>query len=188
MAKINHPTQSRGQDISRHEEPKLYTVEDESGPQKETESQQENNIFDVVSQKPPKDPAPKNKMDEVISRSLEQFIFMGRKTKEVKIEDHVFELCSLSNKETAELFERVMAEENSNLFTVRNITLAMSIKKIDGKKISELMPELGDLKDYDKLMLILVNLQYACVDTLYEEYEKMTTDTEKESDEKNIKN
>lgn len=115
---------------------------------------------------------------------LEKLIFAGRITKEVTIDNIVFEISSLSNKEHGEVLRELYRfAESADLFTIRVLTLANAIRSVDGVSLDDIEID-GDFENnFHKRMSIIDCLQQSIVEKLFDEYNKLTEE-EKKVDEK----
>lgn len=125
-----------------------------------------------------------------ISKALEKLIFIGRLTEEVEVSGVKFELNSLTNREHNEIIKMVYSfSEPADLFTIRVITLANSLKKIDGISLDEIDLEGAFESDFHKRISIVDNLQLIVVEELFTAYEKLVGKEEEVSKEdEEIKN
>ncbi|KKL98110.1 hypothetical protein LCGC14_1827710 [marine sediment metagenome] len=125
-----------------------------------------------------------------ISKTLEKLIFIGKTTEEVEIDGIKFELSTLTNKEHGEIVKAMYRfSEAADLFTVRVLTLANALKKIDGLSIEDIEIE-GDFEDnFHKRMSIIDYLQLSVVEELFDKYEGLIKEEDEASEEdKEIKN
>ena len=181
MAKIIHQEVRKGPVPSFPTEPTIapasYVVEDYTDvpvtiddrmAEYETSKQ-----FVEVAEKPPIEPEAK--------RKLESLIFMGRYTKEVEIAGHKFEFSTLTHRETKDIVDRLiqLGDVANNPMVVRVLTLANSIKSIDGAALDtiEISGEYATI--LERKAAVIDQLQLALVERLNAAYEALV----KESDE-----
>ena len=119
------------------------------------------------------------------SSALEKLIFIGRLTKSVEVGGVTFEISSLTNKEHGDVIRAMYRfSEAADLFTIRVLTLANALKKIDGMPIDDI--DIGDIEDfedsYHRRMSIIDSLQLSVVEKLFDEYEDLVKEEEDVSD------
>lgn len=133
--------------------------------------------FDIPERKP-------------LTKALEKLIFIGRLSKEVEISGVKFEISSLTNKEHNEIVHMMYGfTDPADLFTIRLITLANALRSVDGVPIMDIDIEGSFESDLHRRMSVIDHLQLSVVETLYDEYEKLTTEADEASDEsEEIKN
>lgn len=117
-----------------------------------------------------------------ISEMLEKLIFIGRISKEIEIFGIVFEVASLTNKEHNEIVQMMYGfKDPADLFTIRVLTLANALRKIDGILLNEIDIEGTFESQFHKKISIIDNLQLSVVEKLYDVYEKLVEEEEKTS-------
>ena len=103
---------------------------------------------------------------------LEDLLFLGRSTEQVKVGEILFDISTLTQKETSELMKRVYASEDaSDLFTIRVLTLAYAVKEVNGTPLEDV--DVGDVSygsDFEKKLDILMNMQKNVVEKLHDAY------------------
>ena len=127
---------------------------------------------------------------------LTKLIFCGKNTKVVNVQDFVFTLKTLSEKENRKVVEVLLkAPENERLSYVRAVTLAFSIDEINEIPFLEVVKEkAGDAFENDEDFIlrtkieIVLCLQNNVVTKIFEGYESLIKDTKESLDEKEIKN
>lgn len=117
--------------------------------------------------------------EKPISKALEKLIFIGRLTDEIEIDGVRFEISTLTNKENNQIVKMMYSfSDAADLFTLRILTLANAVKKIDGISLKDI--DIGGTfeSDFHKRTSIIDNLQISVVSKLYEAYEKLTGEEE----------
>lgn len=178
--RITHDTMRVTKDLSKKSQPQTFIVDDTSN--------------DEVDQRLAQFEAPvKPQVTAVetkpMSKMLEKLVFIGRASRKVEIDESVFELCTLLNKEQDQIVKTIYQfKDPGDLFAVRSLTLAHALKSIDGVSLNDVDIE-GDFEsDFHKRIEIISCLQLSVVEKLFAEYEKMLGDSEKATDGKEIKN
>ncbi len=187
MAKITHPEMKRGRDVQNSNQPKAdtYVVNDKSDAKEATDTVLDERIAEFegtpVEEKSAgiEFPLPPKKPEPDIQKALEKLIFMGRHSKEIDLVGHKFEISTLSHKENNAIVAELMNfGEAADLFTIRVLTLAYALRKIDGASLDE-TELVGDLEsDFHKRMTIIDNLQLSLVERLHAEYEKLVKEAD----------
>lgn len=178
MTKITHSDMSRGQvPVPTQTSNQNFVVEDFSETQSSVDEQLAE--FEGTAEKPVVIPQlPKISPDD--QRKLESLIFMGRLSKEVDIAGHKFEMCTLTHRENNEIMIRLMKiGDTADIFTVRILTLAYVVKKIDCISLDTINIEGNFDSIIDKKMSIIDQMQLSLVERLYLAYESLL----KEADE-----
>jgi len=117
-------------------------------------------------------------------KGLEELIFLGASTKEVRLGDFSFTIGTLSTREQDEIFkESIKLPEVERVFFFKKAILALSIKKINGKNISSYVEE----DNITSRLSIVMNLQQSVFDYLFSEVDKLTEETSKSLTEENLK-
>ncbi len=189
MAKITHPEMKRGRDVQKFNQPsaETYVVDDKSNTKETTDTVLDERIAEFegtpVEEKKSTGiefPLPPKKPEPDVQKALEKLIFMGRHSKEIELVGHKFEISTLSHKENNDIVGELMNfGEAVDLFTIRVLTLAYALRKIDDVSLDE-TELVGDFKsDFHKRMTIIDNLQLSLVERLHTAYEKLV----KEADE-----
>lgn len=116
-------------------------------------------------------------VDEKEDKKLEDIrnlIFIGRKTLDVEVDGFVFTLQTLKNKENEFVVKQVlMLEDEERLLAVKNYTLAMAVRKINGYNLADVYNGDEDLNDFEKALEVLDELDSALVDFLFEKYTEL---------------
>jgi len=182
MSKFAHPEMGKVRDTSASQnlsKPETYIVEDATEPNATSQTVDDRLLqFDAQSANVPADTEyklPKKK----ISETLEKLIFIGRLSSEVSISDIVFELSSLTNKEHNEIVHMMYGfDDPADLFTIRVLTLANSLRKIDGVLIDDIEID-GEFESaFHKRMSVIDHLQLSVVEKLYDAYEELVKEEE----------
>ena len=124
---------------------------------------------------------------EKISKALEDLIFIGRLTEEIEIDEAKFEISTMTNKEHNQVIKQMYKfSEASDLFTMRSLTLANALRKINSVALEDI--DIGKEFEtaYLKRLAIVEHLQLSVVEKLYEAYEKLVgveDETNKETEE-----
>jgi len=201
MAKITHPGMKRGRDVPKSNQPeaKTFVVDDMTGA---NEAPVEPSIDDRLAefeggQKEAVEPvAPAetsmtkpNKPEINITKSLEKLIFMGRHSKVLEFADHKFEISTLTHKENNEIVNELMGfGEAADLFTIRILTLAYSLRSIDGINLADIEVDGEFESTLDKQMAIVDHLQLSLVERLYAAYEALVKEADEVVYGENVKN
>ncbi len=188
MAKITHPEMKRGRDVqnSNQTSAETYIVDDKSDTKEATDVALDERIAEfegtAIEEKKPTGiefPLPPKKPEADIQKALEKLIFMGRHSKEVDFAGHKFEISTLSHKENNDIVGELMNfGEAADLFTIRVLTLAYALRKIDGSPLDEIDVIGGFDSDFHKRMSIIDNLQLSLVERLHAEYEKLVKEAD----------
>lgn len=113
-----------------------------------------------------------------MNKSLENLIFMGRHSKEIELAGHKFEISTLTHRENNDVMgELVNFGDAADLFTIRVLTLAHALKKIDGICLNDIDINEDFSSNYHKRMTIVDNLQLALVEKLYKSYEELVKES-----------
>lgn len=112
---------------------------------------------------------------ELGSKTLRDLIFLGRVSRNVEILGHTFELQTLNAMQQKEVYSELMDGEDARVSEIKPIILSKSITAINGALTSDLAANEGiDIFD------IISSWQVNLIDRLYDEYEKMVADSNKE--------
>lgn len=124
--------------------------------------------------KPPETP---KKIED--RKKLESILFLGRLTKTIDFAGHRFEISTLTNREQNDIVRELYNfSEGADLFIIRTLTLANSLKSIDGIKLDDMDVYSDDeeaqfASKYQRRKDIVDNLQLSVVEKVYEEYTKL---------------
>lgn len=197
MSTLSHPEIGHAKETpssKKQPKPQTYVVDDQTtpaGPPGPSAPTIDDRLaqFNAPAQEPAETeyPLPPKKP---ISKMLEKLIFIGRTTEEVEIDGIKFELSTLTNKEHGEIVKAMYRfSEAADLFTVRILTLANALKKIDGMLIDDVELD-GDFEDaFHKRISIIDYLQLSVVEELFNKYEELVGEEDEATDEdKEIKN
>lgn len=174
MSKLSHPSMGKVQSPQVNlPKPQTYVVADET----QTNSIQDRLAqFEAPSQDTKTETGIEFKMPvkKSLPEVLEKLIFIGRISEEIPIAGSKFEITTLTNREHAQIIKVMYGfTDPADLFTIRILTLANALKKIDGVALDDLQVE-GDFEDdFHKRLSIVDNLQLSIVEKLYSEYEKL---------------
>lgn len=205
MPKITHSNQSRGAavDQSQGQQKPIYVVDDmsdvsdidrklqeyEGTATEPSPEPQPTSTTEARLPIPTTPPSPASIDEKTLQESLEELIFMGRQTKEIELAGHKFELSTLTHREHHQMVREVMDISNdADIFVIRIFTLALAIRSIDGKKLSDISVDGKFDSEYHKNIAIIDHLQLKMVERLYEEYESLVKDTNENVFGDNIKN
>jgi hypothetical protein len=179
MSKLSHPSMGPVRETTASQNKpatQTYVVGDETTPAGPPAPTIDDRLaqFSAPTQPEPSGveyPMPEKKP---ISKALEKLIFIGRLSEEVEIADIKFEISSLTNKEHNEIIKMMYSfSEPADLFTIRIITLANSLKKIDGVPLDEIDIDGNFESLFHKRISIVDHLQLLVVEELYTAYEKL---------------
>lgn len=192
MTKITHPSMrsAKPSAVAKATKQETFVVGDASGgPQKEpAPSAIDEHLKQFEKPKAPipqyadgdtKFPVPQKTAEEK-KQSIERLIFMGRDTKVVEAAGHKFELSTMTHREHNEIVKMLYSfGDAADLFTVRILTLANVLRKIDDMPIDEIDID-GEFESaYQRRISIIDHLQVALVTKLHEEYEKLIAENNK---------
>ncbi len=178
MSKLTHPDMNPTREAPAKTKPQTFVVDDATRTAPPTIDERMAQ-FEAPSHPQPSGmeyPLPPKKP---VSQALEKLIFIGRLTDEVEIAGIKFEISTLTNKENNQIVKMMYNfSDAADLFTLRVLTLANAVRKIDGVTLDDLDIEGEFESDFHKRMSIIDNLQISVVSTLYEAYEKLTGEGE----------
>jgi hypothetical protein len=117
-------------------------------------------------------------------KGLEDLIFLGANTKEVKLGDFTFSISTLNAKEQEEIFKAAikLPDEERLIFFKKGI-LCFSIKKINGKSLGAYLSE----DSFEERLNIVMSMQQSVYDILFSEVEKLTDESSKLLTAENLK-
>jgi hypothetical protein len=171
MAVLTHPSMSKGTPINqapKAKEPEPVVVEDLSqfGASPEPQVQAA--------------PTLKDQLQEADRKQLDDLIFVGRIAKDVELVGHTFELTTLTHKEhTLLMRELAKVSDTANLFVVRAYTLALSVKKIDGKALDEFQVEGSFESPFARKVEVIDSMQLRVIEKLFDEYSLLSDASDK---------
>jgi len=117
-------------------------------------------------------------------KGLEDLVFLGANTKEVKLGDFTFMISTLNAREQEEIFKAAirLPDEERLIFFKKGI-LCFSIKKINGKNLSAYLHE----DSFEERLNIVMSMQQSVYDILFSEVEKLTDESSKLLTAENLK-
>jgi hypothetical protein len=183
MANLTHPKMMKGREVSRNTNnaPQHYVVENMQDTNlEETDLDDKLAQFEGTAVKKPVGPAIENKplSDDKINKSLENLIFIGRHTKEIELGGHKFELSTLTHRENNEIISEMMSMgDAADLFTIRVLTLAFALRKIDGVALDNIPMDVEFDDKLQKRMTIVDYLQLGVVERLHLAYDAMVKES-----------
>jgi hypothetical protein len=178
MATLRHQDMNTTREEPRQTKPHTYVVDDATQPSVSSidermaqfEAPVQPQKTEIGFPLPPKKP---------VSKTLEKLIFIGRLTEEVEIDNIKFEVSTLTNRENNQIVKMMYNfSDAADLFTLRILTLANAVKKIDGMFLDDIDIDGEFESDFHKRTSIIDNLQISVVSKLYEAYEKLTGEEE----------
>jgi hypothetical protein len=117
-------------------------------------------------------------------KGLEDLIFLGSSSRDVNIGNFSFTLATLSSREQEVVFKNALkVPEQERLLLFKRGMLALSLKKINGKKIETYFED----DSFDSRNNLIGNLQQSVFDILFSEFEKLTEETSKILTAENLK-
>lgn len=193
---IKHSSMRQTKESNTEPKPETLIIDDATQPQ----GQQERVMIDmpipqhilsgVQSARAQEDTAPTPMtLDPDRKVRLEDLVFLGRASVDVDIGGIVFEISTMTHDENNALMKELYAfEGGADLFTIRSLTLAHAIRKINGEPMEaiEIPGEFDNL--YDKKISLLSSMQKSVVEKLHEEFAKLTKSAEDEVSGEEIKN
>jgi len=117
-------------------------------------------------------------------KKLESIIFLGRLSKTIDVAGHKFEISTLTNKEQNDIVRELYSfNEGADLFVIRTLTLANSLKSVDSMKLDDMdvfseEEELTFKTKFHRRMAIIDNMQLSVVEKLYNEYNELLKENE----------
>jgi hypothetical protein len=190
MANLTHPKMMRGRESPKTtaNAPQSYVVEDmtHNMPDEDLDrklAEFEGKTTDNANERPVERPVPpavetKVPTDKDRVKALENLIFIGRHTKEVDLGGHKFELGTLTHRENNDIVAELMnLGDAADLFTVRVLTLAYALRKIDGVELDDMPIDLEFNDRMHKRMTIIDYLQLGVVERLHKAYEEMVKES-----------
>ena len=184
MAKITHQEMRRGQDVSQQTPTtQNYIVDDLSDTTTQQgidqrlaafqDTQKEEEVQSVIP------PRPEVKIPAEDKKKLEKIIFMGRHSKTVEFAGHKFEMSTITHKENNEIMVRLMRiGEAADLFTIRVLSLALSLRRIDDIKLALVDVEGEFPTELDHNVAVIDNMQLGLVERLYAAYEDLVKEAD----------
>jgi len=177
MTKITHSDMRRGQEASASPATTANTEEQNFIIDDLSDVDQRLAAFEGARQTQPQ-PVVKPKADAESQKKLENLIFMGKYSKEVEVAGHKFEFCTLTHRENNEIVVKLMSVgEAADIFIVRALTLAHTIKKIDGVSLDTFDIE-GEFENaLARRTAIIDQMQLSLVERLYATYEELVKES-----------
>ena len=121
---------------------------------------------------------------------LKKLMTLGMTTERVEVEGFIFEIGTLSEKESSELLSSlIVLEERDRIIASKSHSVAMSIKKINNMEFdfivenSEIIPE-ELVTNTSKKIFFVKSLQMSVVNKLFEKYTEMNKILEEEDKKK----
>lgn len=119
---------------------------------------------------------------------LEKLIFLGKVEKEIEIDGIKFVISTLTNKDNMEITKEVYNGTDQVDFTaIRTMTLAQSIKSIDGIPIDQIQIDANFSSSLYKRKAIVDLMQLTIINRIMEEYDKLRDESEQISNNEEIK-
>lgn len=200
MVNLTHPKMMKGRDTPKTTpQAQSYVVDNMSGGEPDADFDRRLAEFEGTALSEPQQievqrpvpPAVETKvMNEAqVQKALEDLIFIGRYTKEVELGGHKFELGTLTHRENNDIVAELMTlGEAADLFTVRVLTLAFALRKIDGVTLNDMPIDMEFEDNLQKRMTIIDYLQLGVVERLHKAYEEMVGESESAVFGENVKN
>ena len=113
--------------------------------------------------------------------NLREVMLLGRLTEVVKVSGFSFELCTLSTREQKEIINKIMSMQTDNkMLDIRPVTLAFSLKSINGVSLENLSENLELSDPVEKRIDVILNMQTNLVDKLFKTYEKLLEESNRQ--------
>lgn len=113
--------------------------------------------------------------------NLREVMLLGRLTEVVKVSGFSFELCTLSTREQKEIINKIMSMQTDNkMLDIRPVTLAFSLKSINGVSLENLSENLELSDPVEKKIDVILNMQTNLVDKLFKTYEKLLEESNRQ--------
>lgn len=127
----------------------------------------------------PVDPIQPPVRENTAKKLFEDLVFTGMVSDTIEIKSHKFVISTLTHREHNDLMRDVYSfGDQSDLFTVRTLTLAHALRSVDGVPLENF--DVG--KEYDSVYLkklaILDSMQRAVIEKLYDFYSKLDKESE----------
>lgn len=120
---------------------------------------------------------------------LEDLIFLGLMKKEIEIGSMTFEISTLSHDENTELMKSLYTiEGGADLFTIRTMTLAYAIRKINGIPFEEVDMDEEFEDPYDKKVAILNKMQKGVVEKIHDDFVDLAEESDNKLTGEEVKN
>jgi hypothetical protein len=117
-------------------------------------------------------------------KGLEDLIFLGANTREIKLGDFTFTISTLNAREQEEIFKAaIRVPEQERVMFFKKGILSLSIKKINGKNLSAYLDE----DSFQERLNLIMNMQQSVYDLLFSEIEKLTEESSKLLTAENLK-
>jgi hypothetical protein len=102
---------------------------------------------------------------------FELLLGIGRKVIDVAVDDHIFTLRTLKNKEQKQIILTAAESETvlTQSFTIKDLTLAYSLFKIDSEPVENVLGQ-----DFSKRLELIEELDGKAIDKLYEAFKDIT--------------
>lgn len=117
-------------------------------------------------------------------KGLENLVFLGANTKDVKLGDFTFTISTLTAKEQEEIFKAaIKLPDAERLIFFKKGILSFSIKKINQKNLSSYLEE----DSFEERLSLVMSMQQSVYDLLFSEIEKLTDESSKLLTAENLK-
>lgn len=198
---ISHPSMQRAGDISNQKsqpETETYVVKDETHLEATNPLEGQEQIHYSAGPVGPPEviPSPVSTPPVVESPNkdmLESLIFLGLITKEVEIGVFKFSITTLTHREHNLLMKELYKfGDGADLFTIRTLTLAHSVKLVNDVLLEDL--PLSDKEEsrletkFDKKLAIIDSLQMSVVEKLFDAYTELSNQSDSLLDGEQVKN
>lgn len=174
MPKITHPSMGRaGGDSVQKQKPQAFVVDDATSTIDPQTIDEHIKKFEGTAEEEPQAPVhiEQPKMDNPNRKKLESILFIGKLTREVELFKNKFVLSTLTNKEHNMMVKELYKfGDGADLFTIRILTLANSLKTINEVPLDDLDVDGEFDNDYYRRMAVLDNMQLSLIEALYDEY------------------
>lgn len=179
-------------------QPKTYVVDDASesdAQEPQTNTQPQDDMDERLRKfeappagRPPGLPPAVETKPQQRTKALESLIFTGKVEREIELAGHKYKLSTLSHKEHNEIVKSIYhAGESSDIFAIRLLTLAYSLKSIDGLNLEDIDFPGTFESAVEKKKEIIDNLQLSIVEKLYETYSSLVEESDSLLNEEEIK-
>lgn len=145
-----------------------------------SEPEEKEFVVDNASDALPQEHEGQESVSKEDKRAIEQVLFAGRITKTVDVCGVKFVISTLSHKEHNEITKKIYAfGDAADMFVLRSLFLAQSVKDINGKKIEQVVFNHSGSNDFQAKVDFIDSMQLKVVEKLYKEYKELTDEVDK---------
>lgn len=187
---IEHPSMRRTKETLSQPKPETLTVEDALPMTEPMVIPQ--HILSGSAPEPINDaagPEIADVLDPMRKVQLEDLIFLGRISKVVSVGNLSFEVSTLTHDENTALMKSLYGfEGGADLFTIRSLTLAHAIRKVNGMPLDAIDIDGEFSSVYSKKLAILNSMQKSIIEKLHDDFVELSEESEKNLSGEEIKN